>query len=152
MRTMHCSTLFMWGDPRGWELIELKVKCTLWNFVILTAVSNQRDATEILMTPSGITFVIFHITLLSFTSLHFQSDLHSIAKRCESNFFLFSFPIFPPTMMLFFVVCLFLILAARRSSLLLLLLLRRPSPQSGSNQTRGRGGTESYSRAEEKRL
>lgn len=42
-----------------------------------------------LMTPPGLTFIIFHILWISFSSLPFQSNLHSIAKLCESNFFVF---------------------------------------------------------------
>ena len=55
-----------------------------------------------LMTPPGLTIIIFHIMLLSVTSLPYQSNSHSIAKLCESNFSLSpSFPqwlchFFPP--------------------------------------------------------
>lgn len=96
------------------------------------------------MTLPGLTFIIFHVMLLSYISLHFQSNLHSIAKRHESNFS-FSFPLFPP-MIMFFSFVFFL------SSWLMFLSLFSLGCLSRAVLIKHGvgGGTESSSRAEEK--
>lgn len=97
------------------------------------------------MTPPGLTFIIFHIMLLSYTSLHIQSNLHSIAKRCESNFS-FAFPPLSLNDYVFSFVCfLFSWLVFLPLFFSLGCLSRVALIKHGVG-----GGTESSSRAEEK--
>lgn len=57
----------------------------------------------------GQPFIIFHIMLLSFTPLRFQSDLRSSAKRCESSCSSLVRPLSPNDHVFFF-LCLLLVL------------------------------------------
>lgn len=76
---------------KGGRKLKWKSNTPYESLVTIAAIYNQGHATETLMTPPGLTVTIFHIMLLSFTSLPFQSNLRSIAKLCESNF-----SVFPP--------------------------------------------------------
>lgn len=75
---------------KGGRQLEWKSNTPYESLVTIAASYNQGHATETLMTPPGLTITIFHIMLLSFTSLPFQSNLRSIAKLCESNVFCLS--------------------------------------------------------------
>lgn len=68
------ALLFTWGVLKGWKRNWIESQIHPESLVTLGAISNQRPATEMLVTPPGQTFIIFHIMLLSLTSLHFQSN------------------------------------------------------------------------------
>ena len=90
--------------------------------------------------------IIFHIMLISFTSLDFQIVLCSIAKRCESSFS-FTFPHFSPVIMFSFHLSLF-----SSPSLMSLPLLSSLGCLSSAALIKHRvgGGTAPSSRADEK--